>query len=626
MRFVPAVLAGADRLVVEVRALRVPDGKYERCLSGFFDLARLDDLWRSLVPLLMAPPEFQPKGVYLTLNGVPPDFLARANHRFKDAKKHTLSVKDNNVLRRRRILIDIDPMRLSGMSATDAEKAAARAVVDVVRDDLDRRGWPSPLFVDSGNGFHLWYPVDLPADDGGLVKRFLLALAAQHDTAQAQIDPTVFNPSRIAKLPGTWARKGDSIPTRPHRLCRVIDTPEAGDTRLVTLEQLEAIAIATATVTTETRSITRASDRGPERVDASGDDRVARCRAYLRKLPPAVEGERGSDRTFEAARIIWNDFAIDELEGWPLLCEWNQRCRPPWTEEVGSQSLRRKWNEAVAKGADRRGSKLSNPKRTTAASVPQPNAPRTGVALILEFFRERYRPVFRRGNAIHTGDGRTVPVHEACSVPDSGLMDNLFSAVDAPQLRTGGTNRQALPAFFRSWARVAWGDLLVSLPDQDHAELASDAPAAEEFRRLVREALLTDVVLGDTIGLESGVTRTERRSLIDWCWRFAKLGPWRDIRSKRCWCRLVELPGSELKLRVALRHEVFAQVKADRRLSEMGSRTFARRAERYGVGTTSRDVRPHGFTAVMLTEAFVEELIATLPDDHSSQDTSVLGE
>jgi hypothetical protein len=51
-------------------------------------------------------------------------------------------------------LIDVDPTRPSGVSANDAEKASAWEVFDAVLEDLASRGWPSPMIVDSGNGFH----------------------------------------------------------------------------------------------------------------------------------------------------------------------------------------------------------------------------------------------------------------------------------------------------------------------------------------------------------------------------------------------------------------------------------------------------------------------------------------
>lgn len=248
---------------------------------------------------------------------------------------------------------------------------------------------------------------------------------------------------------------------------------------------------------------------------------------------------------------------------------------------------------------------------TAGASAAEPPQ---GVAVILAYFHERYRPVFRRGNSIVCVDGTEVPMGVACSVPDSPLIERLAEAVDAPRYQGGGVKRHSLPSFFKTWSRVAWGDLIASLPDEDDAELGVDAPAAETFRRQVREAMLSEVVLGDVIG-RINVTQTERRSLIDWCVKFAKPGPWRSIRSKKCWCKYVKLPGGELRLMVAIRHELFAQVHADRRLCEMGPHTFTLRAGRYGVGHSTREERPHGEAAVVLNPEFLAELTASLPDD-----------
>ena len=83
------------------------------------------------------------------------------------------------------------------------------------------------MFCDSGNGFHLLYRVDLPADDGGTVGKLLGALAARFDTPRVKIDRSVANPSRICKLPGTLARKGDHVPDRPHRRSRVLEVPRS---------------------------------------------------------------------------------------------------------------------------------------------------------------------------------------------------------------------------------------------------------------------------------------------------------------------------------------------------------------------------------------------------------------
>lgn len=203
--------------------------------------------------------------------------------------------------------------------------------------------------------------------------------------------------------------------------------------------------------------------------------------------------------------------------------------------------------------------------------------------------------------------GEMVSGTAAIAAPDSRLIGRLAEAADAPRFKGGGVNRDRLPGFFKTWASVAWGDLLTSLPDEDGADAKGVELAREDFRRLVRDALLTEVQLVDAS--DRGPTQIERRSVIDWCERFAKPGPWRSIRSKQVWCKNDLLPGGEIKLRVALRHSLFAQLKADRRLCELSSNVFTRRAAKYGVGSTGgRADRPHGQSAVVLTDEFVASL------------------
>ena len=83
----------------------------------------------------------------------------------------------------------------------------------------------APLVVDSGNGWHLYYPLR-PADDGAGVPELLKLLAALHNTPHARIDTTVGNPARVMKCPGTLTRKGRASADRPYRYCRVIEIPE----------------------------------------------------------------------------------------------------------------------------------------------------------------------------------------------------------------------------------------------------------------------------------------------------------------------------------------------------------------------------------------------------------------
>jgi hypothetical protein len=161
-------------------------------------------------------------GVYFTLNPLKTDLLARRANRYDWAQEGELAT-DAAVLTRRWLLIDADPVRDPLVSATDGEKHAALETVRVIRADLAGRGWPAPVLGDSGNGYHLIYPIDLPADDDGMVRRVLQALAAKYDGPAVHIDQKVFNPARICKIPGTWARKGDSVPQRPHRWAKILE-------------------------------------------------------------------------------------------------------------------------------------------------------------------------------------------------------------------------------------------------------------------------------------------------------------------------------------------------------------------------------------------------------------------
>ncbi|VTS01723.1 unnamed protein product [Gemmata massiliana] len=257
------------------------------------------------------------------------------------------------------------------------------------------------------------------------------------------------------------------------------------------------------------------------------------------------------------------------------------------------------------------------PPPPTAAPQPSEPPPGNGVGIILDHFRATYRPDFRRGNAIHTASGEMVPMTVATAVPTSALIARLEGAADAPRTRDGSVNRPGLPKFFSTWAKVAWGDLIAALPDEDHAALGPGDLACDEFRALVKNALLSQIVLGNTLD-KYEVNQHERRSVIDWCAKFAKPGPWRSIRSFRCWtkCRSV---GGTIELLVAVRHELFAQLKADRLLCDLTANTFARRCARYGIGTSSRNERPEGESAVVLCPEFVTELTAgiTLAIDDS---------
>jgi hypothetical protein len=205
--------------VFEVRAL---DAKLEGfwregTVSGYFD--NVADLVGALPYVLSA------RGIYLTLNPVNPALHARAFNRFKLLGQRDPVTSDTDILRRRWLPIDCDAVRPSGISSSDDEHEAAIARAAMIRATLAAEGWPEPILADSGNGGHLLYAVDLPANDDGYVQQCLAALAKRFDDDRVVIDQAVFNPARIWRLYGTLAAKGDHTRDRPHRMSRIIDAP-----------------------------------------------------------------------------------------------------------------------------------------------------------------------------------------------------------------------------------------------------------------------------------------------------------------------------------------------------------------------------------------------------------------
>src|SRR5947209_2032100 len=105
----------AVRLFLEagsVIELRAPKSYRDGVLSGYFsDPLKLAQAARAI--------DQKAPGIYVTLNPVNPDLLARAENRWKP--RASVLTADSDVVRRRWLLLDFDPVRPAGISSTDAE-------------------------------------------------------------------------------------------------------------------------------------------------------------------------------------------------------------------------------------------------------------------------------------------------------------------------------------------------------------------------------------------------------------------------------------------------------------------------------------------------------------------------
>lgn len=219
-------------VVVELRALNVDRAG---TISGYFDSP--DALAAAAADVDRNP---DVPATYVTMNPVNPALIARAANKVKRYAKNTSS--DTDVIERRWLLIDADPRRPSGISATDSEHQAAHERALVVERHLSALGWPEPVRADSGNGAHLLYQVEMPADKPALdlVAAVLKALDAKFSDGTVDIDTSVANAARITKFYGTMTRKGDNTDDRPHRRSSLISVPD--DLTPVSVEQLQDLA------------------------------------------------------------------------------------------------------------------------------------------------------------------------------------------------------------------------------------------------------------------------------------------------------------------------------------------------------------------------------------------------
>lgn len=220
-----------DGELVEVRIIGTTQGT----VSGYFN--NYDKLAQAIVP-------YNGKNdIYMTLNPVKVDLLARSENKLKKFSRHTTT--DSDIQYIKYILVDLDPIRPSGISSSNSEKEAASEMLKNIIEYLKQVGMKNHIKADSGNGYHLLVPIKLEnsRENIELIKTFLKALDLKFTNDQVEVDLTTYNASRIVKLYGTMATKGDSTEDRPHRYSQII-----GGTKKLEVNSLEFIRKVTDTV------------------------------------------------------------------------------------------------------------------------------------------------------------------------------------------------------------------------------------------------------------------------------------------------------------------------------------------------------------------------------------------
>ena len=297
------------------------------------------------------------KGVYFVANPIDPDKV----------NKNKGATVGADILRRRWVLIDVDPDRPTDTNATEEEREAGWQVIQSVREELHDRGWMAPLLASSGNGWHLCFPVDLPATEAitAQVKNLLAGLNKRHGReGQAKVDCKVHDLSRIWKLPGTMTRKGQDSPERPWRQASLLDGYPTLDARWQARPTNNAALVATledwqAEEAKEAEQEVRLAKALTFQV-MPDTNVLERAKKYLSVMDPSIKGYPGNPQLVKAACRLVQGFNLDPTTALEAIAEWNSRCVPPWSDV----ELRRMIKKATHQPSDKPVGYLLGPTRT----------------------------------------------------------------------------------------------------------------------------------------------------------------------------------------------------------------------------------------------------------------------
>jgi hypothetical protein len=222
----------SPELVYEIRSLTIYRG---RTNFGYFNDPEL------AANLIVNSDNEDIKAWYVTLNPVMPDLMARCSNRMQPAKTGGSTTKDQ-ILYRRELLLDFDPERHTETSSTDElhdlALSHAKHVTGLLSFD---HNFPAPALVDSGNGAHAryWFAEGVPntPEVTALIKTVQNIINDNFSTIKIKLDTKVYDAPRVVRIPGTVARKGENLPSNPHRTSRILRSFDPSDR--LTVETLE---------------------------------------------------------------------------------------------------------------------------------------------------------------------------------------------------------------------------------------------------------------------------------------------------------------------------------------------------------------------------------------------------
>lgn len=184
-------------------------------------------------------------GMYFTPNPLDESVMCRRPNMLDVGSRDDGMAKDADVTAIHWLLVDFDPVRPSGTTASDQQVDDVMSVSRMMYAPFCDALHAHPLVLFSGNGIHMMWRVDLRTDESPLLSRCLFkmqSMLSEVTEKSVKIDIVNSNPARIWKVPGSYARKGFEVEKqgRVFRVGKLLRSPQ--EISVVPRETLEAFA------------------------------------------------------------------------------------------------------------------------------------------------------------------------------------------------------------------------------------------------------------------------------------------------------------------------------------------------------------------------------------------------
>lgn len=149
-------------------------------------------------------------------------------------KNSSKSTSDSDIIKRTRLLIDVDSDKAdTDIMASKEEYDKSAHIAAEVQKAFDGLGFPRPIVSFTGNGWALIYKIDLEINENNekAIEEFYDAICAKWPS----VDIKVKNKARVTRFIGTKNEKGRNEEPREHRYSRFIKVPDQYNTLSIDL-------------------------------------------------------------------------------------------------------------------------------------------------------------------------------------------------------------------------------------------------------------------------------------------------------------------------------------------------------------------------------------------------------